>query len=258
MEEGRFFSTEFATDSTNAFVINESAAKSMGMKNPINEVINVWGKDGRIIGVTKNFNFISFHSAIEPLIFRMPASQEYFYAYTTIFIRFQTSEPDELISFIEKKWKEVLPGTPFNYYFFDESLDASYKSEITMSAVFNYFSFISILIACLGLFGLASISAEQRRKEIGVRKVLGASISNVALILSKEFLIWVILSNIIAFPAAYYFMNTWLQDFAYRIEISWWMFALAGGIALVIALATVSFQAIKAATANPVESLRYE
>jgi putative ABC transport system permease protein len=127
-----------------------------------------------------------------------------------------------------------------------------------MGTIFGYFSFLSILIACLGLFGLITISAEQRTKEIGIRKVLGASISNVALILSKDFLILVIVSNIIAWPVAYYFMNKWLQDFAYKINISWWVFVISGGIALIIALATVSFQAIKAAVANPVDSLRYE
>jgi putative ABC transport system permease protein len=127
-----------------------------------------------------------------------------------------------------------------------------------METIFKYFSFLSILLACLGLFGLVSLSAEQRTKEIGIRKVLGASISSVVKLLSKEFLILVCISNIVSWPIAYYFMNKWLEDFAYRIEIRWWMFALAGGIALLIALATVSFQAIKAATANTVESLRYE
>ena len=151
-----------------------------------------------------------------------------------------------------------MAGDPFDYYFYDDSLNKQYFSEIRMGTIFKYFSFLSILIACLGLFGLVSISAEQRTKEVGIRKVLGASISNVALILSKDFLILVIVSNVIAFPVAYYFMNKWLQDFAYRIDISWWIFALSGGIALVIAMATVSFQAIKAAIANPVESLRYE
>jgi len=258
MKEGRFFSPEFSTDSTNAYVLNEAALKLMGLKSPLNEEINVWGKNGKIIGIAKNFNFSSFHSAIEPLIFRFPAANEESYAYTTILLRFRSIKPDELISFTEKIWKEHNPGIPFKYYFLDESLDAQYKSELRMNSVFNYFSFLSILLACLGLFGLASISAEQRIKEIGIRKVLGASITNLALVLSKEFILLVIISNIIAFPAAYYFMNDWLQDFAYRIDIAWWMFILAGAIALIIAIVTVSFQAINAATANPVESLRYE
>ena len=151
-----------------------------------------------------------------------------------------------------------MAGNPFDYYFYGDSLNKQYFSEIRLGTVFKYFSFLSILIACLGLFGLVSISAEQRTKEIGIRKALGASTSNVALILSKDFLILVIVSNVIAWPTAYYFMNKWLQDFAYRSEIGWWVFILAGIIALLISLVTVSFQAIKAATANPVESLRYE
>jgi putative ABC transport system permease protein len=258
MKEGRFFSEQYPSDKTGAFVINEAAAKSMGLKSPLDNEINVWGRKGNIIGVVKDFHFASFHTAIEPLIFQIPDDKDQAGRFRVITIRFKSKAPDKLISYVEKVWHEQMAGNPLDYYFYDDSLNQQYFSEIRMGTIFKYFSFLSILIACLGLFGLVSISAEQRTKEVGIRKVLGASISNVALILSKDFLILVIISNIIAWPVAYYFMNGWLQDFAYKISISWWVFILSGSIALMIALVTVSFQAIKAAMANPVESLRYE
>ena len=255
---GRYFSEQYPTDKKSAYVINETAAKSMGLKSPLNTEIKLWGKNGKIIGVIKNFHFASFHTAIEPLIFKIPEDNDQAARFRVITIRFKSKTPDNLISYLEKIWNKQITGNPFDYYFYDASLNKQYFSEIRMGTIFGYFSFLSILIACLGLFGLITISAEQRTKEIGIRKVLGASISNVALILSKDFLILVIVSNIIAWPVAYYFMNKWLQDFAYKINISWWVFVISGGIALIIALATVSFQAIKAAVANPVDSLRYE
>lgn len=258
MSLGRYFSDQYPSDKTNAFVINEAAAKSMGLKSPLDNEIQLWGKKGKIIGITKDFHFASFHTAIEPLIFTIPDDNQQNARFRVITIRFKSRTPDNLISFIDKTWHEQMSGIPIEYYFFDESLNMQYHSEIRMGTIFKYFSFLSIIIACLGLFGLVSISAEQRTKEIGIRKVLGASISNVALIISEDFLFLVIVSNVIAWPVAYYFMNKWLQDFAYRINISWWVFVLSGGLALIIALATVSFQAIKAALANPVESLRYE
>jgi len=255
---GRYFSRQFPTDKTGAFVINEAAVKSMGLKSPLNTEINVWGKNGKIIGVIKNFHFASFHTAIEPLIFKMPEDNDQAARFRVITIRFNSKTPDNLISFLEKIWDKQIAGNPFDYYFYDASLNNQYFSEIRMSTIFKYFSFLSILIACLGLFGLVTISAEQRTKEIGIRKVLGASVSNVALIISRDFLILVLISNVIAWPVAYYFMNQWLQSFAYRINIEWWIFFLAGGIALLISLITISFQAIRAAVANPVESIRYE
>ncbi|HVO75921.1 MAG TPA: FtsX-like permease family protein, partial [Ignavibacteriaceae bacterium] len=258
MSVGRYFSDQYPSDKTDAYVINDAAVKSMGLKLPLENEIELWGRKGKIIGVVKDFHFASFRMAIEPLIFKIPDDNQQAGRFRVITIRFKSKAPDKLISFVEKIWHEQLAGSPFDYYFYDDSLNKQYFSEIRMGEIFKYFSFLSILIACLGLFGLISISAEQRTKEIGIRKVLGASISNVSLILSKDFLILVVLSNLIAWPVAYYFMNKWLEDFAYRIDIHWWMFALAGGIALVIALATVSIQAIKAAAANPVDSLRYE
>jgi putative ABC transport system permease protein len=159
---------------------------------------------------------------------------------------------------IERTWKEQMRDVPFSYYFYDESLKAQYSAEQRMETIFKYFSFLAILIASLGLFGLASFSAEQRTKEIGIRKVLGATVSDITMILSREFVMLVVVSNVLAWPVSYYVMNKWLQSFAYRVDVSWWVFVVAGATALVVALLTVSWQAIRAALANPVESLRYE
>jgi ABC-type antimicrobial peptide transport system permease subunit len=258
MKRGRFYSDQFSTDKTSAFVINEAAAKSFGFKSPLNEKIYLRHRLGQIIGVVKDFHYASFHTEIEPLIFMIPDSSQQNGRLRILTIRYKSWEPDKIISFLENAWKEKLPGTPFNYYFYNDLLNTQYHSEIRMGIIFKYFSMLSILIACLGLLSLASVSAEQRTKEIGIRKVLGASASNVALILSKDFLILVALSNIIAWPAAYYLMNNWLKDFAYRINITLWVFLSSGLLALIIALLTVSIHAIKAATANPIESLKYE
>jgi putative ABC transport system permease protein len=258
MKEGRFYSDKHPTDRTSAFVINETAAKIMGMKSPLQEYVYLRGRLGRIIGVTKDFHFASFHNTIEPLIFMIPDSSQQAGRYRTISIRYADNNPEKIIAATEKLWKQELPGTPFNYHFYDDSLNSLYKSETHMASVFTYFSILSILITSLGLYGLVSISIERRVKEIGIRKVLGASMSNIVFILSKEYAVWVMLSNIVTWPVAYYFMNKWLQNFAYRTELSLWIFVSSGGIALVISLTTVSIQAIKAAVANPIKALRYE
>ena len=258
LTQGRFFSPQHPTDSAGAYVLNEAAVKAMGFTSPLNQEITVWGRIGKIIGVTKDFHFASFRAAIEPLIFRIPNRSEQDLYYSTMTVRFASQNPDDVISFMKRTWEKHESDIPFQFYFFDEYLNAQYKSEHTMSSLFTYFSFLSILIACLGLFGLASLSAQQRTREIGIRKVLGASTSHAVMILSREFLVWVVISNLIAFPVAWYAMHIWLEGFAYRVEIGWWVFALAGGISLIIALLTVSTQAIKAALANPIEALRYE
>ena len=258
MSQGRYYSDQYPTDSTNAYVLNEAAVKAMGLTSPLNEEIVVWGRKGKIIGVTKDFHFASFHTAIEPLIIRIPDRSERDLYMSTMSVRFTSRNPDQVIASIEQTWKAQMGDIPFNYYFYDDFVNAQYRSERTMASLFKYFAFLSIFIACLGLFGLASLSAQQRTREIGIRKVLGASTSQSAIILSREFLLWVVISNLIAFPIAWYVMNKWLEDFVYRVEIGWWAFALAGGISFLIALLTVSTQAIKAALANPVEALRYE
>lgn len=164
----------------------------------------------------------------------------------------------QTISQIKNRWDEIFPNHPFEYNFLNEVFNSQYKADQQFGRVFGLFTFLAIAISCLGLFGLASYTNLQRRKEIGIRKVVGASLQNILVMLVRDFTKWVLLANLFAWPIAYYFMNKWLQNFAYHIDMSWWVFVLAGGIALVIALATVSYQAIRSATANPVEALRYE
>jgi hypothetical protein len=261
MSQGRFFSRQFPSDQTNAFVINEAAAKAMGMKSPLNQDIGVFlidRREGKIIGVTRDFHFASFHTAVEPLIIAIPDINQQSLFYRTISIRFRPGTVHTSMEHIERTWKEQMRDVPFSYYFYDESLKAQYSAEQRMETIFKYFSFLAILIASLGLFGLASFSADQRTKEIGIRKVLGATVSDITMILSREFVMLVVVSNVLAWPVSYYVMNKWLQSFAYRVDVSWWVFVLAGATALVVALLTVSWQAIRAALSNPVESLRYE
>jgi putative ABC transport system permease protein len=170
----------------------------------------------------------------------------------------KTDNPAALVSRIENKWKSLAVGQPFNYQFMDESFDEMYRAEQRVGNIFISFAILAIFIACLGLFGLAAFTAEQRNKEIGIRKVLGASVGNIVAMLSQDFIKLVIIAAVIAFPLAWWGMSKWLEEFAYRTKIEWWMFALAGVGALTIALLTVSFQAIRAAVANPVESLKNE
>ena len=258
VDEGRFYSRQFSADETGSYVINQEAAKMIGLESPVGEEISLWGREGTVIGVLKDFHFGSFHTSIEPLICIMPTRQLQNLYLRLISIRFKPGTLQSSMKYIQNKWKEVLSNTPYNYYFLDDVLNAQYKAEQRMGTLFRYFTIFAIIIACLGLYGLASFSAEQKIKEIGIRKVLGATVSNITVMLSKEFLRWVILANLIAWPISWFMMNKWLQNFAYRASINWWIFFLAGGIAFGIALITVSVQAIRAATTNPVNSLRYE
>ncbi|HVO72576.1 MAG TPA: ABC transporter permease [Ignavibacteriaceae bacterium] len=253
---GRNFSREFGTDSS-AIILNEVAIKQLGYKNPIGEKLYTWEQGGAlvsydIIGIVKNFNFESLHQEIGPLCLSLDKSTGH------ISFKVNAASITVILKEAEKKWKVLVPEMPFSYSFMDEHFNEVYGAERRVGTIALSFSALAILIACLGLFGLATFLAEQKTKEIGIRKVLGASVPSVLLMLSKEFIKWIIIANVIAWPLAYYFMNKWLQDFAYRIELSLWLFIIAGFIALVIALLTISIQAIKAATANPVESLRYE
>jgi len=248
--EGRFFSKDYPSDEAKAFVVNQAAVKAMHMKNPIGKRLGV-GKEGKIIGVVKDFNFRSLRSEIEPLLLSL-------YGFRHLYVRVKSEDIRKTIGMVEQIYHKQYPGYEFSTHFFDEEIDKLYQSERRMGSLFGYFSLLAIFIACLGLFGLVSYVSESMTKEIGIRKVLGASVANVVSILTKDFIVWTLTANIIAWPIAYYAMNKWLQSFAYKINISWWMFALSGGIALMIALTTVSFQAIKAARANPVESLKYE
>lgn len=257
--KGRNFSKDFGSDST-AVIINETAAKVLGYDDPIGKKIytNYQDMNGtrpvsyNIIGVVKDFHFESLRQNIYPLIMRLDHDNG------LASFKVNTANIQPLIKQIEAKWKTMAPGMPFSYRFMDDAFDNMYRSEQRVGEVAITFAILAIFIACLGLFGLVTYMAEQRTKEIGVRKVLGATVSNLVTMLSKDFLKLVIIAALIAFPVSWWIMNAWLQDFAYRISIDWWVFLLAGFAALLVALATISFQAIKAALANPVRSLRTE
>ncbi|MFO7445784.1 MAG: ABC transporter permease [Ignavibacteriaceae bacterium] len=266
--EGRNFSQEFGTDSS-AIILNQTAVKQLGYQDPVGKKIYTWVTGGRlidynIIGVVKDFHFESLRQDIGPLCFvpggndAVSSARSQYRSAGLISFRINTASLPSILKETLAKWESLSASLPFSYRFMDESFNEVYRTEQRIGIIALLFSSLAIIVACLGLFGLATFLAEQRTKEIGVRKVLGASIMSIIIMLSKEFIKWVVIANIIAWPLAYYFMNKWLQDFAYRIDISWWLFIAAGVAALAIALLTVSFQAFKAATANPVESLKYE
>ena len=251
--EGRSYSKEFSTDATEAIMVNEEAVKAMGMESPIGKRLTIGDDNFKIIGVVKNYHFRSLRQEIEPLILL------YYTKFSRIlFARLKSENIPKTIGYMENIWKKFALGYPFNYRFLNEALDRLYRSEQRIGTIFRYFSFLAIFISCLGLFGLASFMAEQRTKEIGIRKVLGATVSNIVLLLSKEFSKWVLVANILAWPVAYYAMHKWLQSYAYRMIITIWPFFFAAFLALVIALMTVSYQAFKAAIANPADALKYE
>ena len=255
---GRNFDPTIASDTQTSVIINEAMIKDFGWT--ANEAV---GKELMgyqetltpvVIGVVKNFNFRPFSKKIEPQLFHQFQS----YAPYKYFVRIKPGDPAAALDIMKKSWASVVPALPFKYEFLDESLDRFYESESRWSSIVGWAGGISIFLACLGLFGLAALTAVNRTKEIGIRKVLGASMSGIIGLISKDFLKLVIIAIIIAIPIAWYFMHNWLQDFAYRVDIGWWVFAITGILAVFIAFVTISFQAIKAAVANPVKSLRTE
>jgi len=251
--EGRRFSPEFPTDLTKAFIVNQEVVKLMGIEKAADKRLKFWGIDGTIIGVVKNFHFKPLQNIIEPIAMLVfPKYLRY------VYIRIQPQDISSTLAFIKKTWKKFYPYSLFEYEFLDDNFGAMYKTEQRMGNILNCFSVLGILVACLGLFGLVAFTAEQRTKEIGIRKVLGASVPGLVLLLSKEFIRWVFIANVIAWPIAYFAMNRWLQNFAYRINIGWGVFVTAALFALGIALFTVGFQSAKAALANPSDALRYE
>jgi len=259
LAQGRFFSRDFSTDS-HAAVLNEKAVELLGWDDPIGKRINNWARNRgnfTVIGVIKDYHYESLHQEIRPQALFLSGGY-YKNVESNISVRLNTENISETIGYVENTWKDFAPNKPFEYSFLDEDYDNLYMNEQQTRKLFSIFSFLAIFIACLGLFGLASFIADRRTKEIGIRKVLGASVPGIVQILNKSFVIWVLLANLIAWPVAWFVMNRWLQNFAYRIELSWWMFVLAAVLALVIALITVSFQSVKAALKNPVDSLRYE
>jgi putative ABC transport system permease protein len=256
MVKGRNFSKDFGSDST-AVIINETTAAFLGYSDPVGKKIYTIGDSDKtisynIIGVVKNFNFETLHQNIGPLSFFLGTRG------ALASFKVNTTQVKSLVSQIETVWKSMAPGMPFSYRFMDESFNEMYRSEQRVGQIAMIFAVLAILIACLGLFGLATFIAEQRTKEIGIRKVLGASVQGIVRLLSKDFMKLVAIAFIIAAPLSGWAMHSWLNDFAYRIKLEWWIFGLAGILALAIALGTVSFQAIKAAISNPVKSLRTE
>ena len=253
LAEGRSFSREFATDTTEAFLVNEQVVKLMGEESAVGKRFTFMGRQGKIVGVMKNFHYQSIREIIEPMAMMIAPRNT-----SVILIRISPQDIAGAMDFIEATWKKVIPNYPFEYTFLDEDFDDMYHAEQRMEALLKYFSIFAIFIACLGLFGLASFTAEQRRKELGIRKVLGASVPEIMMLLSKEFTRWVLVANLIAWPMAYIIMNRWLQSFAYRTNVEIGTYFLAMTIAFAVAMMTVSYHSIKAALANPVESLRYE
>ncbi len=251
--EGRDFSKGMSTDASEAFIVNEAAVRQLQLKDPLNTQIKWDDKNGKIIGIVKDFQFQSLKDEITPLFIQIWPQNTYIFA-----LRISPENIPETLAFIESKWKDLDPAHPFEYSFMDESFDRIYRDEERLGQIFSAFSLLAIFIASLGLFGLSLFMAEQRTKEIGIRKVLGASIGRILVLLSKEFAFLVLIANLIAWPAAYFLMQKWLQNFAYRVAIHSWIFVLSAAFAFSIALATISFQVIKAAKSDPVKSLRYE
>jgi putative ABC transport system permease protein len=254
MAAGRGFSAAFGADS-NAMVINESAAKLLGCKTPqqaIGRNFDQWGVQGKIVGVVKDFHYLGLQKEISPLSMRLEQRD------AMLSVKVSSNNLPSTIKTIEAKWAQVIPNRPFDYSFLDEDFDKQYRAEDRFGSLFLNFAALAIFISCLGLLGLASYSIIQRTKEIGIRKVLGASVQGILQMLSKDFIKLVAIAFVFAAPLSWWAMHSWLQDFAYRINIEWWMFAVAGFGALFIALLTISFHAVRAAIANPVKSLRTE
>ena len=261
LNEGRDFPDSYEkvlanVDSSMTYqvILNQEAIRRMGMKDPVGKLFKPWDYfKGSIVGVTEDFHFESLHQNVEPLLL-LPLTENPGY----IIVRVNANNFTQTIDQIKNAWSKVLPQSNCEIGFFDNRLATLYESEVKISGLFKYFSFIAIFISCIGLFGLSLFIIERRRKEVGIRKVNGANTPEVMMLLNKDFALWVIISIVIATPVAWYAMNKWLENFACKTTLSWWIFALAGLLALGIALLTVSFQSWKAATKNPVESLRYE
>ena len=256
MAAGRMFSRDFMTDTAQAMILNEAAVKMFGYHSPQDAVgrnFDQWGRKGKIIGVVKDFHFRSLQEVIKPLSMRIEPN-----GCNLIAIKVSSNHLPATIKTIESKWNSLIPARPFDYFFLDEFFDKQYRTEQRFGKLFMNFAILAIIISCLGLLGLASYSTLQRTREIGIRKVLGATVPNIVNLLSKDFLKLVAVAIIIASPISWFAMHAWLQDFAYRISIGWWVFLVAALTAVLIAMLTVSFQAIRAAVSNPVISLRTE
>ena len=257
IKEGRSFSPEFpadmAADTLGSFLVNESLAEIMGEGSAVGKSLDFLGITGQIVGVMKDYHFSKVSSKIQPLALYLTDED-----INNLILRIKPENLTSTINQLSEAWRNVYSDFPFEFKFLNDDLDNMYRSETRMFDLLKYFAGVAIIIACLGLYGLSSFAAEQRTKEIGIRKVLGASEINLALLVSKEFVVLVLFSNLIAWPLAFYFMKDWLDTFAYRIELSYMFFIISGIAALIITLITVSYQALKAAYANPVKALKYE
>jgi len=253
MLAGRDFSKAFPTDSV-GYLINEAALKRIKYTDPIGKPLTFWDKKGTIVGVIKDFHFASMHDQIKPLVIRLKEDEKY----GSVLVKTQPGKTREALAGLETLTKQINPAFPFTYNFSDQEYQKLYQNEQIVTQLSNAFAFLAIFISCLGLLGLAMFTAEQRLKEIGIRKVLGASVGSLLTLLSMEFLVLVVIALLVALPVSWYGMSKWLQAFAYRTPMQWWMFGMAGGIIVIVAMLTVSFQAVKAALVNPIKSLRSE
>jgi putative ABC transport system permease protein len=251
MVQGRDFSPEFATDSA-GYLLNETALKATGYTDPIGKSFTQWGRKGKIIGIMKDFHFRSLHIAIEPIVFRLEERPSTNWA----LLRTEPGKTKKAVANLANIYKDLSPEFPMTYSFFDQEYQKLYGSERIVETLSNVFAAMAILISCLGLLGLAIFTAEQRTREIGIRKILGASLTSLFGLLSKEIILLIIVSFVIASPLAWYFMDNWLQGYAYRVGISWWMFLVAIGLTLLVAIITISFQTIRTLLTNPVKTLK--
>jgi putative ABC transport system permease protein len=252
MAEGRFFSKDFSTDAKEAYIVNEAAVRAMGMESPVGKAFSWNLMDGQIIGVINDFHHRPLRYEIGPLILKILPW------YHHLCIRIKAENIPETIAYLKEVWGRLSPGDTFNYIFLDQSIDSLYREEQRVGTLAKYAALLAIFVCCLGMLGLITYTAEQRTKEIGIRRVLGASVPGIMLLLTKSFTKWILLANFIAWPIAYYAVHKWLQNFAYRTSITLWIFLASGLAALTILILTVSYQAFKAASQNPGDSLRYE
>ncbi|MDB5239749.1 MAG: transporter permease, partial [Spirosoma sp.] len=253
---GRNFSSDLSTDSTQSVLVNETFVKKAGWTNPLGQVVNFWYDNHkyRVVGVVKDYHYAALNEAIGPQLFTMKPGN----GYGRFFVKIKPGSETTSLHQIAKTFKQLFPITPYSYKFMDVDNRSKYEAEAKWKQIMLLGAILTIFISCIGLFGLATLSAERRTKEIGIRKVLGASFSSLIQLLSSDFLQLVGLSFVFAFPAAWYAIDAWLQNYPYRIDISVWTFVAAAVMAIVIALLTVSFQSIRAALSNPIRSLRTE
>jgi putative ABC transport system permease protein len=252
--DGRDLSKDFTTDEEGtAFILNEAAVQAMDLQDPVGKRFRLYRKRGTIIGVVKDFHYKSLHNKVEPLVLRIDPSRDRY-----VYVKLKSENTTHTLNYVKEIYQQFNPRYPFEYHFLDDQLDRLYDSDRRTFKIFRYFTFFAIFISCLGLFGLAAFTAQMRSKEIGIRKVVGASITNIILMLSKDFLLLVVAANILAWPIAYFSMKRWLENFVYRTDISLGIFIFSALLALFIAICTVIYQSIKAASANPVDTIRYE